>query len=73
MGIWGNMTVCDKCFRRECWEGEFMCDEAGTAGTVEVVDIDELVYHFYGSGGACFVVSDEGKIIAKTTQKGTRA
>jgi epoxyqueuosine reductase QueG len=33
-----NVTVCDKCFRACCWQGEFMCDEARTAGiTVKTV------------------------------------
>jgi len=27
------VLVCDKCFRACCWYGEFMCDEAGIAGT----------------------------------------
>lgn len=30
-----TVTVCDKCFRACCWHGEFMCDGARTAGTVE--------------------------------------
>lgn len=29
------ITVCDKCLRASCWHGEFMCQEAGTAGTVQ--------------------------------------
>ena len=29
------ITVCDKCLRASCWHGEFMCDEARSAGTVE--------------------------------------
>lgn len=29
------VTVCDKCLRACCWQGEFMCDDARTAGTVE--------------------------------------
>ena len=31
-----TITVCDKCFRASCWQGLFMCDEAQTAGTVEM-------------------------------------
>jgi epoxyqueuosine reductase QueG len=31
--IW--VTVCDKCSRASCWKGEFMCDEARSAGTVK--------------------------------------
>lgn len=27
------ITVCDACFRSCCWQGEFMCDEARTAGS----------------------------------------
>ena len=30
-----KVTVCDKCFRASCWQGEFMCEDARTAGTVE--------------------------------------
>jgi hypothetical protein len=30
-----TITVCDKCLRACCWKGEFMCDEARLAGTVE--------------------------------------
>lgn len=30
-----KVTVCDKCFRACCWQGEFMCDAARTAGTVD--------------------------------------
>lgn len=29
------VTVCDKCLRASCWQGDFYCDEARTAGTVE--------------------------------------
>lgn len=30
------VTVCDKCLQATCWQGEFMCDEARTAGTVDL-------------------------------------
>jgi hypothetical protein len=30
-----KITVCDKCLCACCWHGEFMCDEAKYAGTVE--------------------------------------
>lgn len=30
-----TVTVCDKCLRAACWQGEFMCDDAYGAGTVE--------------------------------------
>lgn len=30
-----TITVCDKCLQASCWQGEFMCDEARNAGTVE--------------------------------------
>ena len=30
------ITVCDKCFHACCWHGEFMCDDAKTAGTVDL-------------------------------------
>ena len=36
-----TVTVCDKCFRASCWQSEFMCDEALTAGVVEKT-IEEL-------------------------------
>lgn len=29
------VTVCDKCLQASCWHGEFMCDEAQNAGTVD--------------------------------------
>ena len=29
-----QIQVCDKCFRACCWYGEFMCEDAQTAGTV---------------------------------------
>ncbi len=31
-----KVTVCDKCLRACCWQGEFMCEEAQNAGTVEI-------------------------------------
>jgi hypothetical protein len=31
-----KITVCDKCFMASCWQGIFLCDEARTAGTVEM-------------------------------------
>ncbi len=36
------VTVCDSCFMASCWHGEFMCDEAQMAGTVEKT-ADELI------------------------------
>ena len=29
------ITVCDKCLQASCWQGEFMCGESKTAGTVK--------------------------------------
>lgn len=29
------ITVCSECLRACCWQGEFMCEKARTAGTVE--------------------------------------
>lgn len=29
------VTVCDKCWRACCWQGEFMCENAGGAGIVD--------------------------------------
>lgn len=30
-----KVTVCDRCLRACCWQGEFMCDDARGAGTTE--------------------------------------
>jgi hypothetical protein len=30
------ITVCDKCLQASCWHGEFMCDDARSAGTVDM-------------------------------------
>lgn len=30
-----TITVCDKCYRACCWQGEFMCDDCYSAGTKE--------------------------------------
>lgn len=37
-----KVTVCDKCFRACCWQGIFLCDEAYSAGTVNMT-IGELL------------------------------
>lgn len=29
------VTVCAECLRASCWQGLFMCDKAGSAGTVQ--------------------------------------
>jgi hypothetical protein len=29
-------TVCDACEQHSCWAGEFMCEDAYTAGTKQV-------------------------------------
>ena len=29
------VTVCSACLRASCWQGQFMCDAAQGAGTVE--------------------------------------
>jgi len=31
-----KITVCDTCLQRGCWEGTFMCEDALTAGTVDL-------------------------------------
>lgn len=31
-----EVTVCDACEHASCWQGEFMCVEAGSAGTKQV-------------------------------------
>ena len=36
-----TVTVCDRCLRATCWHGNFMCDDAKNAGTVEKT-VDEL-------------------------------
>lgn len=30
-----TITVCSACLQASCWQGEFYCDEARSAGTVE--------------------------------------
>lgn len=30
------VTVCDKCLSAECWQGEFMCDDAQGAGSYDL-------------------------------------
>jgi len=35
------ITVCDNCLQASCWQGEFMCERARSAGTVEKT-IEEL-------------------------------
>jgi hypothetical protein len=30
------VTVCDNCLQASCWKSIFMCDEARTAGTVDL-------------------------------------
>ena len=42
-----TITVCDKCLRACCWQGNFMCDEADGAGTQEMT-IEELRAGRYG-------------------------
>ncbi len=39
-----TITVCDKCLRACCWHGNFMCDEAYTAGITEktIAELKEL-------------------------------
>lgn len=37
------ITVCNACFQASCWQGIFMCDEAVTAGTVDV-SVESLRY-----------------------------
>ncbi len=31
-----KVTVCDKCLRACCWQGDFMCEDAENAGTVDL-------------------------------------
>jgi len=39
-----KVTVCDNCLQASCWQGEFMCEEAKSAGTTEktVKELKEL-------------------------------
>lgn len=39
-----TVTVCSECLRASCWTGEFMCEHARSAGTVErrASDLREL-------------------------------
>ena len=34
------ITVCSNCLRASCWHGNFMCDDAKNAGTVEKSEYD---------------------------------
>lgn len=36
-----TVTVCGRCLRASCWQGEHMCQEAQGAGTVEMT-VEEL-------------------------------
>jgi len=36
-----KVLVCDKCLKASCWHGEFMCDEAQTAG-LKVLTVGDL-------------------------------
>ncbi len=36
------ITVCSKCYEASCWQGEFMCDESKTAGTLKL-SIEALI------------------------------
>jgi len=36
------VTVCDKCFRASCWQGEFMCDDAVSAG-ITLKSVKDLI------------------------------
>ncbi len=31
-----KIMVCDKCFCASCWQGILMCQEAKSAGTIEI-------------------------------------
>ena len=39
-----TITVCDSCLLACCWQGEFMCEDAYTSGTVDktVKELREL-------------------------------
>ena len=36
-----KVLVCDKCLRAACWYGEFMCDDAVSAG-LKVLTVGDL-------------------------------
>ena len=35
------VTICDECLKASCWQGIFMCDNAYTAGTMDL-DVEYL-------------------------------
>jgi hypothetical protein len=37
-----TITVCDKCKRSSCWQGEYVCDDHKTAGTLQMT-VEELL------------------------------
>lgn len=41
------VTVCSACHRACCWQGEFMCDDARNASTVQMT-VRELIKGQYG-------------------------
>ena len=47
MNDYDKITVCDKCHRACCWQGEFMCDGSRSAGTVKMT-VKELREGNYG-------------------------
>lgn len=53
-----TITVCSECLQASCWQGEFYCDNARTAGTVEKTraELEALALehpHYWGSVSTC--------------------
>lgn len=38
-----SVTVCSRCFRACCWQGEFMCDDAAAAAGIVERRISSLI------------------------------
>ncbi len=53
--IVSTVTVCDACLQASCWQGEFMCDNARSAGTVEktIKELKELNLEHYSYWREC--------------------
>jgi hypothetical protein len=53
--IVSTVTVCDACLKASCWQGEFMCDDARSAGTVEktIKELKELNLEHYSYWREC--------------------
>jgi hypothetical protein len=36
MNEYQPITVCDRCYRASCWNGDFLCDDSTIASTIEL-------------------------------------